>query len=468
VSIIFTNIVLTKENPCSHYYIIVILHCENEMDMRKELMILAFAATSLSAQEVWSVEECMKYAIEHNHEVRKKEFALDSYKAERVASIGAFLPSIGAETGAEYNFGRAIDPETNMYIDENTFANWYGIGANLPIFDGLQKIHQLRAARADVLMGKSALQSERDMTALSTFQAYADVLYYQGIVKMAEEKVEESRMTLRQTMVMEEVGQKSPADVAQIEAQLATDEYDLTMLSGKLATAKLQLKQTMNINVDIEVMGGCESFATSYSDVKILSCDDAQMMATSPLVQQALYAEKSAKAKLNASWGEVMPSLSLSVGVNTRYNKVLGVDPGMNFGEQFKNKLGEYVSFNLSVPIFNRLRSVSNIRKARSAYHIAQEDYLQKCDELRKLSEQAVCDRDNYHKQALQMEKKVSSDSIAYHLMKRKYEEGMASPIDVQTTSAALLKSRASLLQCQLMFALKNKLVEYYNGSFKF
>ena len=84
--------------------------------------------------------------------------------------------------------------------------------------------------------------------------------------------------------------------------------------------------------------------------------------------------------------------------------------------------------------------------------------------ELEKLSREAWQDMTAYQKQTLQMRKKVEADSLAYQLTRRQYEEGLSTAIDVHTTSAQLLKSKATLLQCQLMAQLKYELVRYYNG----
>ena len=123
------------------------------------------------------MERCMQYAVEHNHEVRLQALALDDRHALRLQAVGAFLPQVEASTSGQYNFGRAIDPETNTYTDVSTFYNGYGLSASLPVFDGMRRLHELRMARADVLMGRSGLQAERDRVALAVMQSYADVLY---------------------------------------------------------------------------------------------------------------------------------------------------------------------------------------------------------------------------------------------------------------------------------------------------
>ena len=123
--------------------------------MKRTITILITATTlQVLAQEPWSMQQCMQYAVEHNHEVKRAELELDNYKASKAGAIGQFLPTVDASIGAQYNFGRAIDPETNGYTDVSTFYNGYSLYASLPVFDGFSRIHALKAAGASTLMGR--------------------------------------------------------------------------------------------------------------------------------------------------------------------------------------------------------------------------------------------------------------------------------------------------------------------------
>ena len=92
------------------------------------------------------------------------------------------------------------------------------------------------------------------------------------------------------------------------------------------------------------------------------------------------------------------------------------------------------------------------------------EAYEQKQTELEKLSREAWLDWQGYLKQTAQMEKKVEADSLAYQLTYHQYGEGLSTAIDLHATSAQLLNSKATLLQCRLMAMVKEQLVRYYQG----
>ena len=425
------------------------------------LIVLVFAASLASAQPQWTVQQCMQYAVAHNTQVRQAELKLDNYRANRLGAIGNMLPSVEAGVGVQYNFGRAIDPETNIYTDVSTFYNGYSVQASLPVFDGFNRVHALRAAQASVLMGKNALHQQQDQTALKVLQAFTNVAYYDELVRMAEEKRRETALLLRQTQVMLEVGRKSPADVALVESQQAEADYELTRQQNLKASALLELKKEMNYPL-------ADSLRLTTNEITARARRDygSSMVSRNliPELQQAYQSVLVSRHEWLQARAGFYPTLSLSAGLSTSFHKTLHSDETVPFREQFKNNLGEYVSATLRIPIFNRLQTLTGIRRARNNYRIAQEQFKQKQLELEKLSREAWQDMQAYQQQTLQMERKVKADSLAYLLTRRQYEEGLSTAIDLHTTSTQLLKSRATLLQCRLMAVVKEQLVRYYQG----
>ena len=430
------------------------------------IILLAIAAKQVAAQNDWTMQQCMQYAVEHNHEVKQAELKLDNYKAQKTNAVGSFLPYVDANIGAQYNFGRAIDPETNGYTDVSTFYNGYQLSASLPVFDGFSRLHALKAAKASELMGKSTLRKQQDQTALSVLQAFANVAYYDGLVKMADEKVEETTLLLKQTRLFEEVGRKSAADVAQVESQEAEAHYELTRQQNLYASALLELKKAMALPLSEELrLTKGKSFGKDNSGVELGMAEANSSLSTlHPELQTAQYQVQASKHEWRQARASLFPSLSLSAGLNTTYYKTLHSETAASFRNQLKNNMGEFVGATVSIPLFNRLQTITNIRKAKNNYRIAQEALEQKQLELEKLSREAWQDWQGYLKQTVQMEKKVEADSIAYQLTKRQFEEGLSTAIDLHSTSTQLLKSKATLLQCQLMAMVKEQLVRYYRG----
>ena len=437
--------------------------------MKPSLIIcLAMTIQQASAQDNWTMQQCMQYAVAHNHEVKQAELELDNYKASKLGAIGRFLPSVDAGIGAQYNFGRAIDPETNGYTDVSTFYNGYQLSASLPVFDGVNRLHALKAAKASELMGRASLRQRQDQTALDVLQAYTNVAYYDGLVKMAHEKVEETLLLLKQTQVLEEVGRKSAADVAQVESQRAEADYDLIRQQSLYASALLELKKAMgyplNDSIGLTFVPNVGTFYSQPGNNSFPTWEQILDNEHHPDLQKARYQMEVSKHEWHQARASLLPALSLSAGLSTTYYKTLHNDAAETFRNQMKNNMGEYLGVSVSIPLFNRLQTITSIRKAKNNYRIAQEAYDQRQLELAKLSTEAWQDWQGYMKQSIQMAKKVEADSITYQLTRRQFEEGLSTAIDVHTTSAQLLNSKATLLQCQLMAMVKEQLVRYYKG----
>jgi len=430
-------------------------------------------AQDYDSTAMWTVEDCMRYAVAHSHGLRRRALQLDNSEATRMQAIGAFLPGVSASTGTQWNFGRAIDPETNTYTSVSTFNNGYGLSASLPVFDGLYRVHALRAARADVLLQKNALQAEHDQVALETYQAYVDVVYAQEAVRLAEEKLSESRQMLRQTQVMEEEGLKSPVDVAQMEAQVAADELMLTRQEGQRETCMLELRKVMNRPTplplpvrekEVDLMSSSPSDRGLTPKPRTDRQGGGSAEVFGALLAQSFYAVESARHSLRATRSSFFPSISLSAGINSSYYRNLDAATTTSFRNQLKNNLGEYVSLNLSIPLFNRLGNIAALRRAKNNLRIAEEEYEAKRTELDVLRRQACLDIDSYRKEVMQGNRKVAADSLAYELVRQQYTEGLASPLDLQTAATTLLQSRAALLQSRLMVDVKSMLRRYYEG----
>lgn len=425
---------------------------------------------SVAQPKEWTMEECIAYAVEHSATVKQKELSARTAKAEKQEAVAAFLPSISASTAAQYAWGRNIDPETNTYNNVTTFYNSYGIYASLTVFDGGQTYNAWREATNERRRTMNALEQSRDDKAIAVMQAYIDCVYAQGCLRLAEDKLKTSTETLRQTRVEEELGIKSRPDVAQIESELAQDEYNLVHQQNVFNTSRLTLLTEMNLaaadTVGFAVVSSeaYDTFAepddsTSLPYLKAYAADNAP-----EAIEARLQAEQY-RLRYLSSKGGLMPTISLQAGVSTTYYKNLTDGVGTEtFRRQFKNNMGEYVAVSLSIPLFDRLSGITTMRRARNSWRDAE---IQRDETLRKLNnkvEQAVMDRDGYARETISMKRKVEADSLSYSMQRAQFSEGMVTAIDLKTAANTLLESRIGLLQRQMLYLLKDRLVDYYKG----
>ncbi|MDR1779248.1 MAG: TolC family protein [Tannerella sp.] len=429
---------------------------------------LALVSTSrATAQEkLWTMDDCIRYAVANSPAVRRQAIANETARVESTAATAAFFPSIAVGVQGQYNFGRAIDPETNTYVNTTTFNNYYEVGASLPVFDGGELINKWQLAKQNRQKGMNDLQKAKDDLALKTMEAFVNVVYYRGTSRFAEEKLSESNRILYKARREEELGLKGLADIAQIEAQAAADDYNLTAQQNLYTTSMLKLKELLNFPTDVELPVDTAAFDIDYLHDAASATDIfAAAQATNPTAISSAYDVKTADMQKRIERSRLFPTITLQGGVYTSYYENLKSESApMAFNSQFKNNRGEYIALVFRYPLFDRLSQWTSYRRARNNARIAQEQHTETLRQLETAIAQAVADRDGYAKESVQMEKKLAADEMAYRVTLRKFEEGLMSPLDLRTASNALIESQANLLQRQLMYLLKRRLVDYYRG----
>ena len=170
-----------------------------------------------------------------------------------------------------------------------------------------------------------------------------------------------------------------------------------------------------------------------------------------------------ARIDLTTAKAMLFPSLSASAGIGSSYYKNLRQD-AVAFKDQFKNNLSKSLSASLSVPIFSAWSRQTNIVRTRNNLRSTEQTHLETQRQIAVEVEQAVLDLNGAYSERQQAEKQVQARLLAYRVAQRKYQEGLLSALDLQTTANQLLSARATLLSAELTWQAKRKLVDYYKG----
>ena len=429
-------------------------------------------AAGASAQS-WSLDDCMKYAVEHATEVKREVVNARQRKQDYQHAVAGFLPSVTGGVQGQYAWGRNIDPETNTYNNVTTFNNYYQLYAELNVFDGFATINALKQAKLSRDYSATAMQKIQDDRAIDVMQKYVDAAYAEASIRIASEKLNESKRMLAKMQRLYELGEKGRPDVVQMESQVAEDEYNLTHQENVAKQSLLALKSAMNFPVDeeLKILIKEEQNLKLTSDNKEVSESGVNYETVyqgfqniSPDLKSAEYEVERARYDYKIAKGRLLPSLSLGGGISTNYYKNLSQKGQYDgFASQFRNNQGEYLALTLSIPIYNSDRWHS-VKKARNDWQLAQVNLEETRRKLHDQIAQAVMDAEGYAKELHQMQKKVASDSLAYHMSSRKFEEGMLSTFDLHTAAQTLLESRIKELQMQMLLIIKQRLVAYYQG----
>ena len=482
----------------------------------------AVEAVGDSQAKTWGLDSCMAYAVSHATDVKREVINARQRKLDYQKAVNSFLPTVSGGIQGQYAWGRNIDPETNTYNNVTTFNNYYQLYVSLNVFDGFATINAFKQAKLAKAYSATAMQKVRDDKAIDVMQKFVDAAYAEASILIASDKLAESKRLLAKMQRLYELGEKGRPDVVQMESQVAEDEYNLTHQKNVAQQSLLSLKSAMNFPVEEELHlkpNACDERASlpsnlhqntsvlsakmndSYSKKKGISAEKGKQvnegkqngnlhlvdnqgynrigglsypinhetvyqrfLNSSPDVKSAEFEVENARYNYKISKGRLLPSLSLGGGISTNYYKNLSQSGQYEgFASQFRNNRGEYLALTLSIPIYNN-EAWHSVKKARNDWQLAQVNLEETKRKLHDNIAQAMMDAEGYAKELEQMDKKVASDSLAYYMSSRKFEEGMLSTFDLHTAAQTLLESRIKQLQMQMLLVIKQRLVDYYRG----
>ncbi len=451
-------------------------------------MTVLGALTNVKAQDTVAMDlkACMRYAVEHSTKMRIAHADnRDAQIDRRDAILAAFTPEIDGSTYAYSNFGRSIDPETNTYIRTTSFHNGYSLSAGINLFNGFQAVNNLKITKTAQLMGLTKEQQTEDQICLATMEAYCNVLYYTEMQNALQAQVATAEKAVQLATRQEQLGQKSHADVVQMQSDLAERQYQLTTCRNNLNNAIITLKDVMFWPIEkplkIEGLASMSSRVPSATDTLTRSFVRYDMAegargSVEAIVNQAktnmpavLLAEgtmKNARLALKTARWQLLPRLSLYGGWSSSYFTYPGMEgyvPTPYF-EQLKNNGGEYVQLSLSIPIFDRLSKHSNIAKRKNAFDRAQADYEQALQTVEAEVRRAIADRDGSADALRQADTRAELQQEAFALNTKRFEQGLISSIEYQTASNNYLNALAEQLNARLQYFIKNSVVNYYGG----
>ncbi len=424
-------------------------------------------AGPLQAQEpsrIMTLKDCMEYAISNSTKLRIQQAATcDARIARRDAILQAFTPNISSSTYAYYNFGRSIDPETNTYFTQTSFHNSYSVSAGFDLFDGFQAVNNLKISKTGLAISESQeKQAEADIC-LAVMEAYYNVVYYKRLTDVYEEQVGAAELALTKAVKQEEIGQKGHADVVQIEADLADRKYDLTNVRNMYKDQLMTLGDLMFWPAEEELV--IETSLPRWTAEPVSTEEVVDFaLENNPQIQVAEWTMQNARRELSTTKWQLLPSLGVYAGWNTSYYSIQNAQT-KPFQDQFKDNAGKYVEMSMSLPIWGRMQKHSRIAKQRNALTKATAEYDQKRRDIESEVRRAIQDCEGTGAAYLQAQYKSEVQAEAYNLNLKKMEQGLISPLELQTATNNYLKSKADEMNSLFKYLIKQAVVRYFNGT---
>ncbi len=418
------------------------------------IIISLLLAVPLQAQ--MTLNDCLIYAREHAHSNRIYRMETEVAAADKHIAVADMLPYLSFGSSGSLSFGRNIDPETNTYDNKKTLGTGFGIDLSLPLFDGLVRINNVKALRTAELRKKQSRMVEEDRISLEVIKNFYNVSYCQAMVEQMDRQLQRDSTDLVATERGETLGTKSGAEVAEMRAIVASDLYELANQRNLLKKAYLTLRSAMGMPVSDEPLQLIDT-PQPFSEIP-----SGRVL---PDITEAELAVKESRHYLNAAKGGYSPRLSFSAGISTSYYRMMGMGTvASSFSKQFRDNMGEYLGFSLSIPLFDGLATANRVKRAKINLHENETRLEQTRYKIQQATEEAQLDRNAAAEELSAAMQRLEAEQIAYKAMRRKYELGLASAIDLYTAGSKLATAEATLVGKRIQHVIAEITLRYYNG----
>ena len=434
--------------------------------------LLGFSAR-VSARQ-WTLHECINYALANNITLQKSRMSKYSAIEDYKQSKAALLPSLSASTSQNISYNPW--PETGSYtvqgskvqtnVDKFYYNGSYGINANWTVWNGNQNHNKVALNKLSV--EQAALDSAQTANSLQEqiAQLFVQILYSKEAVKVNQATLETSKKTEERGKEFYKVGSLSKADLAQLTAQRAQDEYSVVQAQNSLAEYKRQLKQLLQITdqeeFDVSAKEPTDAMATTAIPSVTMVYDSA--MQYRPEIQNALLGIKSSDVQLKIAKGQRMPTIGLSASVSTNTTSM----NSNAWGKQLKSNLIGGAGFTVSIPILDNRQTKTAINKAILSRQSYQLDLKDKQTQLYSTIENYWLQANNNQEQYKSAKVNTESAQQSYDLLQEQFKQNLKNVIELMNGKDKLLQAKQNELEAKYMAILNINLLNFYkDGTMK-
>lgn len=420
-------------------------------------LLLLHVSTS-RAQETWTLQQCLDYAMQNNIQLQQSRNTYLSGLEDTEQAKAALFPSLSASTSQ----GVSANPLASG--DAGTSYNGsYGLNADMTLYSGgklrnSRKMQEVQNERDSL----SVAQDEMDIR-ISIVQAYMQCLYAAEAVVVNESTVETAQAQRDRAEELWKAGSISKVDFAQLESQLFSDKYQLTVSRTNLDNYRLQLKQLLELGVDQEIELSPVEADEEYilrilpekSEVCQRSLENIPDMASSQL------AETSAELSLKSAKAGYLPTVGLSAGIGTSNRS----GTGNKFINQIQDNFNMNAGLTVSIPILDGRRNKTNVNKAQIALSNSRLNSMNTEKTLLRQVESAYLDAVNAQAQYISAQQKEQYTRQSFELTNEQFNIGIKNTVELISANNEYLSARQSLLQSKYMALLNLTILDIYQGN---
>ena len=417
----------------------------------------------------WNLQTCIDYALQQNITIRKNRLNAESAEVDVKSAKAALFPSLTASVSQR--IGNRPNSQTNTIIDgdnitssqsKTSYNGSYGIDANWTLYNGSKRLNTLKQQRMNNRIAELGVAESENTIEESITQIYVQILYAAEAVKVNEATLDVSRAECERARALLAAGSIARSDLAQLEAQVSTDKYQLVTAQATLQDYKLQLKQLLELDGEKEMT----LYIPTLGDENVLSPLPSKTdvyrsaLTLRPEIEAGRLNVKASELDINIARSGYIPTISLSAGIGSTNTN--GND--FTFGEQIKQNWNNSLGVTVSVPIFNNRQTKSAVQKAKIQKQNSELDLLDNQKNLYKTIEGLWLDANSAQQRYVAAIEKLRSTQTSYDLIQEQFNLGMKNTVELLTEKNNLLNAQQETLQAKYMAILNTQLLKFYQG----
>lgn len=438
--------------------------------MKRSWITFAFlvAVLSVSAQKKWTLQECLDYARQNSITLQKARLQQQQADEEVRSAKSALLPSLSASTNQSVGYRPWQDDgvttvtngQVNAKVDKVYYNGSYGLNAQWTVWNGNRNRNNIRLSEvAQQKADYDYLASEKTIEERIN-QLYVQLLYLKETIKVSEANLETAQKNEDRGREMVEVGKMSKADLAQLTAQRASDEYSVVEAQSQLASYKLQLKQLLELtnNEPFDIAESTTIDEKALETIPTLNDVYEKALNGRPEIQSAKLNIQSSDINLKIAKAGWLPSLNLSGGISTGHNSL----SKLAWGNQMKSNFDAMAGLTLSVPIFDQRQTKTAVNRAKIQQQQAQLDLLDQQKQLYQTIETFWLDATTNQQKYRTARVTLESEQQSYDLLQEQFRLGLKNIVELMTGKDRLLAAQQNLLQSKYMTMLNIEMLNMY------
>lgn len=441
---------------------------------QKALCLIAFlsATAPFMAQESskeWTLEDCINYALDKNIQLQQNKNALEESEIEIKSAKAALFPSLSFSTSHnlvnrpyQENSNTVSGTEIIQSSDKSTYNGNYNLSAQWTVWNGGRRLNNIKQQKTNRDIANLNVTETENMLQEEITKLFVQILYADESVKINQNTLETSKATYQRGQELYEEGSISKADLAQLEAQVGNDQYQLVTSESTLRNYKLQLKQMLELDGTDEM----NLILPQLNDDDVLKMLPSQIdvyqtaLANRPEIQSGKLSIDNAKLAISAAKSGYYPTISMNASSSSTTNSA----STRNWADQMKYGWNNIIGITLSVPIFDNRQNKTNVQKAQIQYSNTQLDLETKQKELYSNIETLWLDALNAQQQYNAAESKLKSCQTSYDMVSEQFNLGMKNTVELLTEKNNLLSAKQQKVQAKYMAILNRTLLNFYAG----